>query len=142
MPQVIIFETFSTFFDQLNSTQLIDDNLKNQFYELIPLLFHYEEEGEKLNFSIIFIRDLEKNRKLLPSFIFQKIITVEKEKLNFSVNEIINQKRGITPATALRLAKYFSMSADFWLNLQIRWDLYRSMQAEAKDIAMIQPLAS
>lgn len=58
------------------------------------------------------------------------------------VNEIINQKRGITPATALRLAKYFGMSADFWLNLQTRWDLYRSMQSEAKEIAMIQPLAS
>lgn len=58
------------------------------------------------------------------------------------VNEIINKKRGITPATALRLAKYFGMSADFWLNLQIRWDLYRSMQSEAKEISMIQPLAS
>jgi len=43
------------------------------------------------------------------------------------INEIINQKRGITPATALHLAKYFGMSADFWLNLQIRWDLYRSL---------------
>jgi len=58
------------------------------------------------------------------------------------VNEIINQKRGITPATALRLAKYFGMSADFWLNLQIRCDLYRSMQSEAKEIEAIQPLAS
>jgi addiction module HigA family antidote len=58
------------------------------------------------------------------------------------VNEIINQKRGITPATALRLAKYFSMSADFWLNLQIRWDLYRSLKQEAEEIKMIQPLAS
>ncbi|KFN40961.1 MAG: XRE family transcriptional regulator [Sulfuricurvum sp. MLSB] len=58
------------------------------------------------------------------------------------VNEIINQKRGITPATALRLAKYFGTSADFWLNLQTRWDLYRSMQSEAKEIAAIQPLAS
>lgn len=58
------------------------------------------------------------------------------------VNEIINQKRGISPATALRLAKYFGMSADFWLNLQIRWDLYRSMQSEAKEIEAIQPLAS
>ena len=58
------------------------------------------------------------------------------------VNEIINQKRGITPATALRLAKYFGTSADFWLNLQIRWDLYRSVQSEAKEIESIQPLAS
>lgn len=58
------------------------------------------------------------------------------------VNEIINKKRGITPATALRLAKYFGMSADFWLNLQIRWDLYRSLQTESREIEMIQPLAS
>jgi antitoxin HigA-1 len=58
------------------------------------------------------------------------------------INEIINQKRGITPATALRLAKYFGMSPEFWLNLQIRWDLYRSLQTEAKEIEIIQPLAS
>jgi addiction module HigA family antidote len=58
------------------------------------------------------------------------------------INEIINQKRGITPSTALRLAKYFGMSADFWLTLQLRWDLYHSLQSEAKEIAMIHPLAS
>ena len=34
------------------------------------------------------------------------------------VNEIINRRRGITPSTALRLAKFFSTSADFWMNLQ------------------------
>ena len=36
------------------------------------------------------------------------------------VNELVNQKRGITPSTALRLAKLFGVSADFWLNLQVR----------------------
>jgi addiction module HigA family antidote len=34
------------------------------------------------------------------------------------VNEIINRRRGITPSTALRLAKFFSTSPDFWMNLQ------------------------
>src|SRR6266852_2180096 len=55
------------------------------------------------------------------------------------INEIVNGKRGITPSTALRLAKYFGMSADFWLNLQLRWDLYHAAQAEAKELAVIQP---
>lgn len=82
MTDSITFETFGDFFDKLNSAELVDDELKNQFYELIPLLFHYEEEGEKLNFNIIFIRNFEQNKKLLPSFIFQKIITVNKNKLN------------------------------------------------------------
>lgn len=53
------------------------------------------------------------------------------------VNELVNQKRGVTPSTALRLAKFFGMSADFWLNLQIRWDLYRANQLEASEIESI-----
>jgi len=54
------------------------------------------------------------------------------------VNEIVNQRRGITPATALRLAKFFGMSADFWLNLQLRWDLYHAQLAEDRVLETIQ----
>jgi len=36
------------------------------------------------------------------------------------VNDLVNQKRGVSPSTALRLAKFFGVSADFWLNLQMR----------------------
>lgn len=54
------------------------------------------------------------------------------------VNELINQKRGVTPSTALRLAKFFGVSADYWLNLQIRCDLYRAQEAEKNDLDSIQ----
>lgn len=54
------------------------------------------------------------------------------------VNELINQKRGITPSTALRLARFFNISADFWLNLQMRWDLYKAQQLENEDLNSIQ----
>ncbi len=54
------------------------------------------------------------------------------------VNELINQKRGVTPSTALRLAKFFGVSADYWLNLQIRCDLYRAQEAEKNDIDSIK----
>ncbi len=47
------------------------------------------------------------------------------------VNELINKKRGVTPSTALRLAKFFGNSPGFWMNLQLRWDLYRAQQTEA-----------
>ena len=49
------------------------------------------------------------------------------------VNELINGKRGVTPSTALRLSKFFGVSPDFWLNLQLRWDLYFAQQVEADD---------
>ena len=55
------------------------------------------------------------------------------------VNEIINKRRGITPSTALRLAKFFGMSEDFWMNLQLRWDLYKAKQSEAKELKTIRP---
>jgi len=42
------------------------------------------------------------------------------------VNEIVNGRRGITPSTALRLARFFGMTPDFWMNLQLRWDLYHA----------------
>jgi addiction module HigA family antidote len=54
------------------------------------------------------------------------------------VNELVNKKRGVTPSTALRLARFFGVSAEFWLNLQVRWDLYKAQQAEQADIATIQ----
>lgn len=56
------------------------------------------------------------------------------------VNEIVNGRRGVTPSTALRLARYLGTSVDFWLNLQQRWDLYRAMQDEQKEILKIRPL--
>jgi antitoxin HigA-1 len=55
------------------------------------------------------------------------------------INELVNGRRGMTPSTALRLAKYFGMSADFWMNLQLRWDLYHAQQLEAQELAVIQP---
>ena len=54
------------------------------------------------------------------------------------VNELVNGKRGVTPATALRLAKVLGMSAEFWLNLQQRWDLYHAQRSEAADLRKIR----
>jgi antitoxin HigA-1 len=54
------------------------------------------------------------------------------------INEIVNGHRGVTPSTALRLAKFFGMSPSFWLNLQLRWDLYRAQQEESAALADIQ----
>lgn len=39
------------------------------------------------------------------------------------ISQIINRKRGITPDTALRLARYFGTSAEFWLGMQATHDL-------------------
>ncbi len=55
------------------------------------------------------------------------------------INEIVNGRRSVTPATALRLSRFFDMSPDFWLNLQLRWDLYHAQQTEGPVLMAIQP---
>jgi antitoxin HigA-1 len=55
------------------------------------------------------------------------------------INEIVNGRRGITPSTALRLAQFFGMSPDFWMNLQQRWDLYHAQQDEVQSLQKIKP---
>jgi antitoxin HigA-1 len=55
------------------------------------------------------------------------------------INEIINGRRGVTPSTALRLAKFFGTSPDFWMNLQLRWDLYQAQHSERDELKSIQP---
>jgi len=56
------------------------------------------------------------------------------------VNEIVNGRRGVTAATALRLAKFFGTSPDFWLNIQLRWDLYHAHKSEQKVLRRIKQL--
>jgi addiction module HigA family antidote len=39
------------------------------------------------------------------------------------INDIVNEKRGITAETALRLSRYFGTSSRFWMNMQASWEL-------------------
>ena len=57
------------------------------------------------------------------------------------LNEIVRGKRGVTPDTALRLERVLGMPADFWLGLQLDWDLWHAMRSEdAAAIAKLQPI--
>lgn len=57
------------------------------------------------------------------------------------LNEMIRGKRGVTPDTALRLAHVLGTSADFWLGLQLDWDLWHALRSnQARAIARLEPL--
>ncbi len=47
------------------------------------------------------------------------------------VNELVHGQRGVTPDTALRLERLLGMEAQFWLNLQLAWDLYQVQHSRA-----------
>jgi addiction module HigA family antidote len=79
---------------------------------------------------------------LTPMGITQKDLADNIEVPYQRINEIVNGRRGITPSTALRLAKFFDVSPDFWMNLQLRWDLYFARQDENKVLERIQPYST
>ena len=54
------------------------------------------------------------------------------------VNELVRTRRGVTPSTALRLGKYFGNSPSFWMDVQLRWDLYHAQRSEAKQLKKIR----
>jgi len=57
------------------------------------------------------------------------------------VNELVHGWRGMTPDTTLRMERLFGMEAQFWLNLQVAWDLYHAARSPAaKGIRKIRRL--
>ena len=56
------------------------------------------------------------------------------------INELVNGRRGVTPSTALRLARLFGTTPDLWLNLQLRWDLFHAEREESAALGNIKKL--
>ena len=92
---------------------------------------------------------MSKNEKLLPPIHpgeilredFLRPLQLSMNKLAMDLHvpvtriaEIIHERRGITPDTALRLARYFNTSARFWLNLQAAYDLEVAEDELAREI--------
>lgn len=55
------------------------------------------------------------------------------------IERLLRQETGVTPDTALRLARYFRVSPESWLTLQLRFDLARAGSAAGEEIARIRP---
>ena len=56
------------------------------------------------------------------------------------INEIVHGKRGITADTAIRLARYFGTSEEFWMNLQSNYELLIERRVNQDSVAAITPL--
>jgi addiction module HigA family antidote len=59
-----------------------------------------------------------------------------------SVNELLRERRSVSPEMALRLARLFGNSPEFWLNAQRAVDLWETARAIQNDVARITPLST
>lgn len=57
-----------------------------------------------------------------------------------SINELLRERRALSPEMALRLARLFGNSPEFWLNAQRAVDLWKASRELRKDVARIRPL--
>jgi addiction module HigA family antidote len=55
------------------------------------------------------------------------------------INDIVLERRGITADTAVRLARFFNMSAEFWMNLQLQYEVRAARQRLRRTIRKIRP---
>ena len=58
------------------------------------------------------------------------------------IERLVNERVDLTPDTAVRLARYFGTSAEFWLNLQNAYALGRANLALTDELARIQPIGA
>ncbi len=60
-----------------------------------------------------------------------------------TINDVVRERRGITADVAIRLARYFDTSAQFWMNLQMEYSLAITLASSGEEIEHeIQPLAA
>lgn len=58
------------------------------------------------------------------------------------VNDVIHGRRAMTASTALRRARFFGTTAEFWMYAQLAWDLYEVAWKERSAMERIEPISS
>jgi addiction module HigA family antidote len=79
---------------------------------------------------------------LKPLGLSQNKLSIEIRVPCHRINEIVHGRRSITADTALRLARFFGTTADFWMNLQKSYDLAEGRERLAQEIRKIHVYAA
>ena len=83
--------------------------------------------------------EILKEEFLEPLNITQSALAKELNTSFRAINELVNEKRGVTVEMALKLAKYFGTTPQLWLNLQNEYDLYKIANKKEKTLATVRP---
>jgi len=76
------------------------------------------------------------SKMVVPSMLKSAITIKERQ----SINELLRERRAVSPEMAIRLGRLFGNSAEFWLNAQRALDLWEANQAIKSEVARIRPL--
>ena len=102
------------------------ESLKNRFVSAVPI-----SPGDVLQREFLEVHSI--SQRSLARAIGVPVMRI---------SEIVRGKRGVSADTAMRLARYFGTTPEFWLNLQSGWELSLVKQAKAAVYSSIVPLVS
>ena len=94
-------------------------------------------KGQKRARKPTSVGEMLREEFLKPMNLTQRALAEHLEMETKAINKLVNEKTGVTPIMALKLAKAFGTSAEFWLNLQMANDLW---ELEKSDIKMPKKL--
>ena len=75
---------------------------------------------------------------LKPLNLTQSFLASKLQTSFHAINELVNEKRGITTEMVLKLSRYFGTSAELWLNLQNQYDLYKVSTKKESELNKIE----
>lgn len=75
-----------------------------------------------------------------PLGLTQKVLADKLGTQQRAISELYNKKRGVSPLMALKLAKLLGTTPEFWLNAQMKYDLYKSYQRDQEQVEKVEPV--
>jgi len=92
----------------------------------------------ELNRQPTHVGEVLKEEFLVPLGITQSHLAKALHTSFRAINELVNEKRGMTTEMALKLSKYFGTSPQLWLNLQNQFDLYKVSYKKKKELDQVE----
>ncbi len=86
--------------------------------------------------------EILKEEFLVPLDMSANALAIELRVPATRIGEIVNERRGVTVDTALRLSKYFGTTAQWWLNLQSSYDIKIQTKAASDELKLIKTLSA
>ena len=83
--------------------------------------------------------EILKEEFMKPLGLSQSQLSKELDTTFRTINEIVNEKRNISPEMAIKLSRYFGTTPELWLNLQNQHDLYITRQRKQRLLEKIRP---
>lgn len=110
--------------------------------ENVEIIDYHWERGEKMTRIKTHPGEILKEEFLIPFGVSARQLALAIDIPANRLTEIIRGNRGITADTALRLSRIFGTTAEFWMNLQMGYDLSVTAKAEAQELKKIKAIAA